>query len=213
LLARVPVETLALLDEIEVSEYPGYELGPAELATVEALAARGTRVRVQSIGRFRESVVRTGTTDVALVTRIYRTCKVAHIWRCHVVMDGYFFKCAPAATIPAQHTEEWRRAGIAIKEGPAFADALADYLDSPTPLNTCHQCLGTVGKVFPHEQVSRAEFRQLQQPESLIDWELLRDAEQHASVDDYCKVSNPMREWPTVYSQTDAALCHKAWIT
>lgn len=198
LLGKVAFDMLALLDEVEVSEYPGYELQEAELRILEELAAHGTRARVCTIGRFRESVARGGTTDTALVTRIYRTCKVAHVWRCHTVMDGYFFKCAPASTIADQRSERWRQAGIRIGEGRRFTGDLAGYLESQTPLTTCYQCLGTVGKVFPHRQVPRMEFRHLQEAstESLIDWALLRDAEQKYSVDDYCKVGNRVREWP-----------------
>jgi hypothetical protein len=54
------------------------------------------------------------------------------------------------------------RNGIKIDDSPGFRDRLLSYLTSPEPLPACHNCLGSAGKWFEHQQVRREEFRPAQ---------------------------------------------------
>jgi hypothetical protein len=53
----------------------------------------GVVIAFPAYDKFQESYSELGTTDEALVQRIYETCKLAHRWRCHTVADGWFYRC------------------------------------------------------------------------------------------------------------------------
>jgi hypothetical protein len=43
---------------------------------------------------------------------------------------------------------------IRITDSPEFAKDLLPYLESTEPLSSCYYCLGSLGKLFAHEQKS-----------------------------------------------------------
>jgi hypothetical protein len=83
------------------------------------------------------------------------------------MLDGKF---------PSPHID-----GLKIIDSPTFGEELRAYLESPYPLVSCKYCLGTVGKLFPHSQVKRSEWRQLQQVkhEDMVDMEELAALEKN----------------------------------
>ncbi|HEY2308893.1 MAG TPA: NAD-dependent epimerase/dehydratase family protein, partial [Streptosporangiaceae bacterium] len=106
-----------------------------------------------------------GTDDPSLVKKIYAICNEAHRWRCHTVANGWFFKCPQSYMIPKGMSlgpGATYRNGIKIDDSPEFRDRLLSYLTSPEPLPACHNCLGSAGKWFEHQQVRREEFRPAQ---------------------------------------------------
>ena len=166
LLPRMDDDFWRAVDAIEVSLYPGKGLAADARSHCKELARRHeVDLRLVEIGAFRESFSTRGTDDDALVRRIYSRCEIAHVWRCHTVVDGYFYKCSPAyflpKAIPACASFD-TASGIPISGSDQFATDLRDYLDSPDPLPTCRHCLGTAGKRFSHAQVKRSEFSGLQ---------------------------------------------------
>jgi hypothetical protein len=70
--------------------------------------------------------------------------------------------------------------GVRIEDVPDLKDRLLQYLEAPSPLQCCRYCLGSVGRLFPHEEVQRRAWREPQQfaTEDLIDWEHLQVLEQ-----------------------------------
>lgn len=184
----------SLVDELEVSAYPNFELTDARTADLEMVASKGTTVVVNSVPLFQESFALEGTSDDALVHRIYRACKVAHWWRCHTVIDGYFFKCPQSVFLPKILDEDWRLSGIRIDQARrSFRDDLLRYLNDPLPLPACRRCLGTAGRVFAHEQIRRADFvsSMAHTTEELIDIALLEADERHPSGTDVCTEGAP----------------------
>jgi organic radical activating enzyme len=179
LLWRMPEEFWQAVDRVDISIYPGKEMTSEQLAAVRARAAEhGTALNENRVPVFRESYSELGSDDERLVRRIYDTCRVAHVWRCHAVTNGWFFKCPQAYFLPKQLGREngAHPDGIPIQDSPAFGAALLAYLESPEPLGACQSCLGTVGKLFDHHQVRRADFREHQQrsAEELVDYPYLR---------------------------------------
>jgi hypothetical protein len=180
LLPRMSEEFWNVVDHVEVSLYPGKEISDEEQARCRALAAEhGGTIDIEPDATFRESHSETGTTDERLRRSIYRSCRVAHWWRCHTLADGRFYKCPQSYYLPqvlescdGNHLAD----SIAIEDSDHFRVELRAYLDAPEPLLTCGTCLGTAGKRFPHEQVGRRDFRSHQQrpAEELIDYALLR---------------------------------------
>jgi hypothetical protein len=163
------------VDAVEVSLYPGKELDEDERKrTLELAEANDVDLRFISVRVFRESFAVMGTRDERLVGRIYSACELAHVWKCHTVADGYFFKCPPAhflpKVVPACASYD-RRDGLEILGSDDFLAALRAYLNSPEPLASCRYCLGTAGKRFAHEQIRRADFvnSQTHTTEELVD--------------------------------------------
>src|SRR4029077_4624851 len=94
LLSRMPTQFWEKVDLVEISVYPGVHLDYEQLKQA-CQHARDWNAEFAMLNHnfFREAYTEEGTEDQALVQRIYRTCKVAHIWGCNTVYDGYFFKC------------------------------------------------------------------------------------------------------------------------
>jgi organic radical activating enzyme len=166
LLPRMTAEFWSMIDSVEVSMYPGRSLSPeAQECCVDTARCNGVAIRFRACGEFQESYSETGTDDEDLVRRIFTTCNVAHRWRCHNVIDGWFFRCPQSHYIPkvlqddptARHAD-----GILIEDTPSFGRRLLAYLQSPQPPLACANCLGTAGRYEPHEQIRRAKFRDRQ---------------------------------------------------
>ncbi len=166
LLPRMAPELWSRIDSVEVSMYPGRSLTVAAQEQCADNARRhGVQIRFRACAEFQESYSETGTDDVELVDRIYTTCNVAHRWRCHNVIDGWFYRCPQSHYIPKilDDDPDARTAdGIEIDDSPAFGPRLLAYLQSAEPPRSCANCLGTAGRYEPHEQIRRAEFRDRQ---------------------------------------------------
>lgn len=171
LLDRMDPEIWSLIDEVEVSHYPG-TLSESLLARARKSAqAHGVRLQVNEYSEFRTNLSARSNEDERLVQRIYDSCKVAHVWACHMVRQGYFFKCPRSAYLPMLLGQTESLDGIRLSEDPDFQQRLLEYLNSPTPLVACKNCVGTVGRRLPHRMLPRAEWRACleQSVEDLID--------------------------------------------
>jgi hypothetical protein len=145
----------------------------------------GVRLRLKYFHYFRESYSESGTRDVTLVERIYRTCQMANVWRCNTVLNGYLYRCPQSAFLLSIIHQPGSQAdppdGLKITDSQDFAQQLLAFLESPEPLRACGNCLGSVGRLFGHTQMSRPLWRAQQQDhtEELVDWEHLDTLERH----------------------------------
>jgi organic radical activating enzyme len=173
LLDRVAERLWDVIDRIVVSIYPGREPSARSLAALSNLAHhRSLEVVVSSVDVFRESYSEVRVKNRSLVERIYRTCQMAHGYGCYSLHNGYFFKCPLAHSIPGRLPQAtWNPAedGVKLEDIPTLFARLKRYLDDTTPLNACQHCLGTVGKLFVHQQTARTKWRQHMPPENLLD--------------------------------------------
>ena len=174
LLDRAPDTVWEAVDDIWISEYPGFEFDEdTRSAFVSKARTFGVRLRLRSYDSFRESYSELGTDDDPLVQKIFDRCIVVHVGRCHAVAGGYFFKCAPSYFISkVLHPDESVPPdGLEIADGDDFGSRLLAFLTSRTPLPACRNCLGTSGREIPHQQVRRSEFRAVQRrpTEEMID--------------------------------------------
>lgn len=168
LLPRLDDDVWSRLDAVEVSLYPGRSLSADTQERCTRTARRHhVAIRFRECHEFQESYSETGTADRDLIGRIYATCNVAHRWRCHNVIDGWFFRCPQAHYIPkvvrADDPDARNVDGIRIDDDPLFRDRLLAYLRSPESPRACANCLGTAGRYGPQEQVRRGDFRARQQ--------------------------------------------------
>lgn len=183
LLWRMPETFWQAIDSFAVSVYPGRAMTAEQVSHCSRLAQRhGVNLSFTYVERFREQFATRGSGDAALVRRIYETCELAHLWRCHTVADGFFYKCSPAQFLPrvlGTVPGEAARDGLHIEDGPAFRDALLAYLQASEPLDSCRTCLGSSGRLIPHQQVDRRDWLALQDRsvEELLDLEYLEACE------------------------------------
>jgi organic radical activating enzyme len=175
LLSRARPEVWNGIDEIQVSVYPGHEPSAEDL---HSWMSHGMKhrvdIRLRPNDHFREAYTEVPTQNKDLVRRIYRSCMIAHVWRCYNVVDGFFYKCPQAHFLP-KVTRSGAEDGIAITDDPTLGERLVEYLNSETPLSSCTHCLGAVGLPFPHEQVRGRRWRELQvrPAEEMLDRDLL----------------------------------------
>ena len=159
---RMTTNLWSAIDEVHVSIYPGQ--GPTEetIGLFKQMATQhGTDLVIKRFDRFRESYSEIGTENDELVSRVYQSCQIAHIWRCHTVRRGYFYRCPQSIFVSRvirggePHPED----ALPITNCPNFGEQLLAFLEQPHPLNACRHCLGSVGDLFDHEQVSRSAWR------------------------------------------------------
>jgi hypothetical protein len=198
LLSRMPAAFWSRAAEVYVSVYPGHDMSPLEREhCLEQARAAGCTLEFLYFDRFRESYAELGTKNAALVQRVYDTCQVAHRWRCHNVEGPMFFKCPQAHRLPPNLPGsglDVRRDGVPIEDVADLKHRLLAYLERPDPLDACRFCLGSVGRLFPHEQ-RRVAWRDPQRSpvEALIDWEFLRVLEREdPEADNLCVRAEPL---------------------
>jgi organic radical activating enzyme len=166
------------IDEVHVAEYPGCEIDPAvRHGLVERAAEAGVDLVFKRFDHFREPFSLRPAQDRALVDRIYRTCQIAHVWRCHTVADGALYRC-PQSLFLGRAIAVGRQ-GIVIDEEPDFGERLLAFLERPEPLAACQSCLGSAGARYAHQQVRRDTFFKLQDRDhaSMLDLAYLTELE------------------------------------
>lgn len=156
---RISPELWEQLEEIEISRYPGC-LGDSIVERArDAAKEHGVIFTLNDYPQFKATLTARTNQDEQLVQQIYETCKVAHQWGCHMVRQGYFYKCPRSAYLPVLLGYERETDALKILDDPSFQARLLEYLNSPRPLRACANCLGTVGRSFPHHLAPRAEWR------------------------------------------------------
>jgi organic radical activating enzyme len=180
LLAQMPFAFWQAIDSISVSMYPrNARLHDQVSSWQEKADAASVKLYVEPIESFQESYSELGTSDRNLVARIYRACDLAHVWRCHTVADGYFWKCPQSyflAKLAAADGGSMEHGdGVRIDDSDELRSRLVRYMTSPEPLAVCRHCLGSSGRTLSHAQTSRRSFREIQSrpTEALVDYRKL----------------------------------------
>ena len=171
----------AELDEVELSIYPGTRpMLETHLPSVQQSAARHrVKLVISPYENFRITFSTIGTVDAELIGRIYRNCRLANLWGCQSVHQGYFFKCPKCIYIPrildGPVRYDYRKDGLKITDSHDFLRQLSEYLCSQEPLLACRYCLGSSGKHRPHRLVKASEWVHIHaRPiEKLVDYEKL----------------------------------------
>ena len=174
LLDRFTDEILSLIDSVELSLYPGFELSKDQILPFKEKCRKHN---VRLFGRitkfFRVSHSEIGTTDSKLVADIYKTCKIAHERNCQTLNEGVFFLCSRASTLDRELLKDPAfQSGVNIFPKENLFNRLEKYLNSrEAPLNACKYCLGVSGKLIPHSQIPRSQWRSMMQvpTEELLD--------------------------------------------
>lgn len=154
------------VDEVRMNLYPGARPSEARVAQARELAAEtGTRLKISEYSSFRVTMVTEPHPADAITKMIFRTCKNAHLYHCHMVHAGWLYKCA----CPAYLTEFLSKAGPPAYRAEAdgfdihgatdLAKELWNFLTDNTPLDACRHCLGYVGAQQAHHQLAIPQAR------------------------------------------------------
>lgn len=149
LLKRMTPAFWEAADRVQISLYPGQEITwPEEHAH---------KIRTKQFLAFREVFSTRRNEDPALLMRIWDDCRFRN--RTFGVVGGKFYKCMRAAylrrALPVREADGIDLAGATIER-------ILDYIRDDEPLGACAFCAGSMGRRFPHQQASRAEFLALQ---------------------------------------------------
>jgi len=154
------------VDEVRLSLYPGARPTERLVEQVKKRAAESdTRLSIWEYSRFRITMV-TEPHPADLVTKmIFRTCKNAHLFHCHLVQAGWLYKCA----CPSYLNEYVGRLGRSDYQAKAdgfdihgttdLQKELWEFLTNRSALDACRYCLGYVGHEQKHVQLTVEQTR------------------------------------------------------
>jgi organic radical activating enzyme len=204
LLPSAPEEFWESVDEIQVSLYTGAALDHPQLQRMEDAARdHGVKLEIREFTHFREPYSEVGTPNDQLVRRVFETCQIAHIWQCHTIYNGRFYLCPQTVFLRAVLTDaHLPEEGLLIDSRPDFSRRLKEYIERDIPFVACSYCLGSVGKLYPHELIARRQWRQRQtEPtENLLDFAYLERLEADPREDFGC-ITNIHRSCQPLVSQ------------
>jgi hypothetical protein len=96
---------------------------------------------------------------------IFRTCKNAHLFHCHMVREGRLYKCACPSYLDeflgkmGQSGYQAEGDGFDIHGATDLRKQLWEFLTDDRPLDACRHCLGYVGNKQTHHQISIEDAR------------------------------------------------------
>ncbi len=159
------------IDGLRVTRYPGVSITMTEQELEKRSADHGFALLSEATDTFRSTLLHNPHEDPALVRRIYADCGLAHRWSCHVIHEGRYFKCPPAAlhrsrlaasgagdASPGGMPKDNRgQDSVRLHDNPTLRPDLDRYLRSERPLQACNACMGSSGRELPHRQLSEDE--------------------------------------------------------
>jgi hypothetical protein len=77
-----------------------------------------------------------------------------------MIRQGRFFLCTRPPHLDAfarGRTDFMVRDGVLLHDGPSLLGEMLAYLEQDEPLDSCRLCLGGLGKLFPHRQLTQLE--------------------------------------------------------
>jgi hypothetical protein len=161
LLHRAPRRLWERIDHLIVSRYPGVPLKARLKDLATAAEEHGVKLTLKDTPQFRSTVLNFENKNAGLVRRIYGECGIAHIYGCHTIHEGRYYKCSPAPFLETRlglRGVAYRNRlqdSVALHGDPRLEATLRRYLESEKPLAACSYCLGTSGKLFEHRQLDK----------------------------------------------------------
>lgn len=160
LLHRVPGSVLRLADEVNLSLFPTSveRLDVADL--LHRATKEGWQLTITRFDRFRVPFSQKPSLDVALTQRVYNTCQLAHVWHCHTVQEGRFYKCPQATYLGEVHGLPVDDLSLDLRTCENLSERIEEFLDNRHPLSACAFCAGAAGIIQPHQLTPRNEWVQ-----------------------------------------------------
>jgi hypothetical protein len=149
------------LDRLWISFYPGIRTGLPRAEISKRCNEYGVRFTPLIKDYFQHKLLTDYNSDEELVNKIFQTCNQARRWRCYTILNGYFFRCATAPqtkirlAVAGRDYPGYHMDGLDIQDQRNLRRRLKDYAFSKKPLEACHYCLGSSGKMMPHVQLGK----------------------------------------------------------
>jgi hypothetical protein len=118
-----------------------------------------TRLRLYPSPIFRTTIVTEPQLPDWITSMIFKTCKTAHLYHCHMIHEGMLYKCAVPPFLPGylskvgQDNYNPSVDAFNIHGASEMYQDVKEFLVSPEPLDACRFCLGHVGKFQEHHQL------------------------------------------------------------
>jgi MoaA/NifB/PqqE/SkfB family radical SAM enzyme len=162
LLPRMKDDFWENVDLVTISLYPSVNIPEKDLEYVRARAAESnTMLNLRGRPDFRRTILTEANQSRIKTSLIFKTCKSAHKYQCHLLHEGRLFKCAAPAFL-AEYLAAMNKNGydssrdaLYIHESRDLFNDLKRFLFDTKPLSACSYCLGYVGKRLEHGQISR----------------------------------------------------------
>jgi len=161
LLHTMSEEFWANVDEVRVSLYPGAR--PTQRLidqSVNRARECGTRLILSEYSSFRVTMVTEPHPSDAITAMIFRTCKNAHLFHCHLVREGWLYKCACPSYL-SEYLGKMGRSGYRAEDdgfdihgATNLHEQLWNFLTNNRTLDACQHCLGYVGNKQAHHQLT-----------------------------------------------------------
>lgn len=154
LLDRLDDAAWDLLSEVEISIYPAAGMTEAMIDKARMKGIRhNTVVSTCIYPQFRMTFCSQPAQDKALVEDIWMGCKMAQVWGCHAVRDGFIYRCPQSIYISMLGGAQGSAEGLSLDDEPTapLQPRLLAFLNAAGPLRACSQCAGSSGKTI--EQV------------------------------------------------------------
>jgi organic radical activating enzyme len=173
---RQPKELFSVVDEIHISAYPGTTFDyknilkflecdrdvidlPNGIWFHTWKTSQGTTVIYTPFDEFGVFFLPYKRTE-AETQDTYNKCPVAYEWGCHVIRDGYYYKCVKPFLQKRYNIEHNLEVefdyevvdGIPLHE-ENLEERMNTYLQSKTPLKSCYSCTALLGEKLPHIQM------------------------------------------------------------
>jgi hypothetical protein len=163
LLAKIKDEDWDILDCLWISLYPEIRRPWSAGELYRKCKRHGVRLWLNQTPTFRHTFLNRRNDEANLIRRIYRRCRMAHVWQCNLIYEGRFYKCVTAPFMKCRlgrvniPYDDGGLDSVSLQDGSCFSKTLRDYLASRRPLPACAYCLGTSGRSYLHRQLSLPE--------------------------------------------------------
>jgi len=162
LLHKMKDEFWKNVDFVSITLYPGHYPSDANIQRYKKIAAEtNTRLRTFENPVFRTTIVTQPHPRDWATKMIFNTCKGAHLYHCHMIHEGYLYKCACPPFLPeylakidAKSNYQPSEDGFSIHGNHDISD-LQKFLFDKKTLNACRYCLGYVGKFQDQHQLGK----------------------------------------------------------
>ena len=161
LLSSMKDEFWENVDFIWVSLYEGASPPPKALEKIKAKAKEShTRLDLDYTTHFRTTLVTEPHPDGWMTDMIFKTCRSAHLFHCHMIHEGRIYKCSCPAFLPeflarmGKPGHSFLGDGFDIHHCANLFEELKEFLFTPKTLKACNHCLGYVGQWREHRMLS-----------------------------------------------------------
>ena len=179
LLPKIKQKVLNNIDEIYVSLYENPELSQENIKFIHDIAEQNEiSLRFARYPQFRQIYSQNPSSNDELTMRVFKTCEVAHHWKCYTLDKGVLYRCPQSLFIPIVQSEV-KQEGLSLLDSDITPQHILNFLNSENSLDACKYCLGSAGLLFTHNLVPRKNWADKPTGEynNLVDFEYLKTLE------------------------------------